>query len=139
MEISMRITVSVLVLATAATLVGCEDNGVTAPPGAEMILTAAPDIVIIDSPPVLAVTDAIIAGKMSDGVLLCFRAGKVLREDARACRDQLQLAGVRILGSILNCYQPATTGKYDRRYYYHYTYEGYASDEGEAEAGTTAA
>ena len=97
------------------------------------------DIVVIDSPPVLAVTDAIITGKMSDGVLLCFRAGKVLREDARACRDQLQLAGVRILGSILNCYQPAITGKYDRRYYYHYAYEGYSSDDGEAKAGTAAA
>ncbi len=96
------------------------------------------DVVIIDSPPVLAVTDAILVGKLSDGVLLCFRAGKVQREDARACRDQLQLAGVRILGTILNCYRPAITGKYDRRYYYHYAYEGYAHDEGEATAGTPA-
>jgi capsular exopolysaccharide synthesis family protein len=97
------------------------------------------DVVIIDSPPVLAVTDAILAGKLSDGVLLCFRAGKVQREDARACRDQLQLAGVRILGTLLNCYQPAATGRYDRRYYYHYAYEGYADDDSEASAGNTAA
>ena len=97
------------------------------------------DIVIIDSPPVLAVTDGILAGKLSEGVLLCFKAGKVQREDVRACRDQLQLAGVRILGSILNCYRPATTGRYDRRYYYHYAYEGYAEDDSEATAGSTAA
>jgi succinoglycan biosynthesis transport protein ExoP len=97
------------------------------------------DVVIIDSPPVLAVTDAILAGKLSDGVLLCFRAGRVQREDARACRDQLQLAGVRVLGSLLNCYQPATTGRYDRRYSYHYAYEGYSDDDSEAAAGGTAA
>ena len=97
------------------------------------------DVVIIDSPPVLAVTDAILAGKLSDGVLLCFRAGRVQREDAKACRDQLQLAGVRILGTLLNCYQPATTSRYDRRYYYHYAYEGYSDDDGEAAASGTAA
>ena len=97
------------------------------------------DVVIIDSPPVLAVTDAILAGKLSDGVLLCFRAGRVQREDAKACRDQLQLAGVRVLGTLLNCYKPATTGRYDRRYYYHYAYEGYSEDDSGTAAGGTAA
>ena len=95
--------------------------------------------VIVDSPPVLAVTDAILAGRLSDGVLLCFRAGKVQREDAKACRDQLQLAGVRILGTLLNRYRPATTGRYDRRYSYHYAYEGYSDDDSEATAGGAAA
>jgi len=97
------------------------------------------DVVIIDSPPVLAVTDAILAGRLSDGVLLCFRAGRIQRDDAKACRDQLELAEVRILGSLLNCYQPATTGKYDRRYSYHYAYEGYSDDDSEATTGGTAA
>ena len=97
------------------------------------------DVVIIDTPPVLAVTDAILVGKLSDGVLLCFRAGRVLREDARACRDQLELAGVRILGSLLNYYQPATSGRYDRRYYYSSAYEAYAASDGDARAGGTAA
>jgi hypothetical protein len=46
---------------------------------------------------------------------------------------------VRILGTLLNCYQPAATGRYDRRYYYHYAYEGYADDDSEASAGNTAA
>ena len=97
------------------------------------------DVVIVDSPPVLAVTDAILAGKLSDGVLLCFRANRIQREDARACRDQLSLAGVRVLGALLNCYQPATTGRYDRRYSYHYAYEGYSDDDSEATAGGSAA
>jgi hypothetical protein len=48
METSMRITVSVLVLAAAAMLTGCEDNGVVASPEAEMIITASPEEVIID-------------------------------------------------------------------------------------------
>ena len=97
------------------------------------------DIVIIDSPPVLAVTDSILAGRLSDGVLLCFRAGRVRREDAQACSDQLHLAGVRILGTLLNCYQPGTTGRYERRYSYHYAYEGYADEDSEATAGDSAA
>ena len=86
------------------------------------------DFVIIDSPPVLAVTDAILAGKLSEGILLCFRAGSVHRADARSCCDQLQLAGLRVLGTVLNCYEPMRSGGYDRRYYYHYAYEPYGDD-----------
>ncbi len=86
--------------------------------------------VIIDSPPVLAVTDPILTGKLSDGVVLCFRADKILREDARLCRDRLRMAGVRILGTLLNRYQPDRASRYDRRYYYYYShYEDYSQED----------
>ncbi|HEX4956202.1 MAG TPA: polysaccharide biosynthesis tyrosine autokinase [Thermoanaerobaculia bacterium] len=74
------------------------------------------DIVLIDSPPTLAVTDAVLIGSLADGVLLCLRAGRVNREDARACRDRLVRAELKILGTVLNGYR-ATQGRYGRRYY----------------------
>lgn len=87
------------------------------------------DIVIVDSPPVLAVTDAIVSGSLTDGVVLCFRANKVLREDVLACRDRLRLADVRILGAVLNRYQArAGSGK---RYRY---YEAYAEDTAQVDS-----
>jgi capsular exopolysaccharide synthesis family protein len=82
------------------------------------------DFVIIDTPPVLAVTDATIIGSRTDGVVLCLRAGKVLREDARTCRDRLVMSEVKILGAVLNRHRE-TTGS-GRKYYY---YEAYAADE----------
>ncbi len=74
------------------------------------------DVVLIDSPPTLAVTDAVLIGSLADGVLLCLRAGRVNREDARACRDRLVRAELKILGTVLNGYR-ATQGRYGRRYY----------------------
>lgn len=89
------------------------------------------DFVIIDTPPVLAVTDATIIGSQTDGVVLCLRAGKVLREDARGCRDRLLMNDVKILGTVLNRHRDA--GGPGRKYYY---YEAYAA---EAQAESTPA
>ncbi len=82
------------------------------------------DFVIIDTPPVLAVTDATIIGSLTDGMVLCLREGKVLREDAKACRDRLLMSEVKILGTVLNCHR--NTGGSSRKYYY---YEAYAAEE----------
>ncbi|HSL83716.1 MAG TPA: polysaccharide biosynthesis tyrosine autokinase, partial [Thermoanaerobaculia bacterium] len=90
------------------------------------------DLVIIDTPPVLAVTDATIIGSQSDGVVLCLRAGKVLRQDAGTCRDRLLMNDVKILGTVLNRHRE-TTGS-GRKYYY---YEAYVADA-EAETGSAA-
>jgi len=92
------------------------------------------DFVIVDTPPALAVTDATIIGALADGVILTLRAGKVTREDARACRDRLRLADVKILGAVLNLYR-ATQGVIGKRYRY---YESYGAYEGEPQAGSAA-
>ena len=86
------------------------------------------DFVIVDSPPVLAVTDAILPGSLGDGVVLCLRAHKVLREDIRACRNALERAEVRILGAVLNRYQPARAGSYGRKYHYYESYSDQSDD-----------
>jgi capsular exopolysaccharide synthesis family protein len=88
------------------------------------------DFVILDTPPVLPVTDAVIVSAMTDGAVLCARAGKVLRDDAVACRDRLRRADVRVLGTVLNGFRSAHSGAGKR---YHY-YETYAYAE-EAESG----
>jgi succinoglycan biosynthesis transport protein ExoP len=87
------------------------------------------DYVIFDSPPTLPVTDAIVLGAMSDGVVLCVGSGVLLREDARACQQRLQLSDVRILGAALNRFREPH-GRYGKRYR---TYQKYVDD---AAAGT---
>ena len=83
------------------------------------------DFVIVDTPPVLAVTDSVLVGAMCHGTVLCFRANNVLREDVQACRNRLLMSDVRILGAVLNRYAPPRSGGYGRRYYY---YESYGED-----------
>ncbi len=80
------------------------------------------DFVIVDTPPVLAVTDAVLVGAMCHGVVLCFRANKAARDDLQTCRDRLLRAEVRILGTVLNRYAPTRSGGYGRRYYYYESY-----------------
>ncbi len=85
------------------------------------------DFVVLDTPPALAVTDATIVGLLADGVVLTLRSGKVTRDEARLCRDRLRLAGIKILGAVLNRYRSHQTGL-GKRYRY---YESYGAEEGE--------
>lgn len=87
------------------------------------------DFVIIDTPPVLAVTDATVIGSLSDGVVLCLRAGKVLREDAKTCRDRLVMNEVKILGTVLNRYRESRGSSRTNSYY-----ESYLADDAEGSA-----
>jgi polysaccharide biosynthesis transport protein len=60
------------------------------------------DAVIIDSPPMLHISDARVLGWNADGVLLVFRARKTTIESALAVHDCLLRDGIRVLGSVLN-------------------------------------
>ncbi|MGE5093157.1 MAG: polysaccharide biosynthesis tyrosine autokinase [Bacillota bacterium] len=60
------------------------------------------DVVVIDSPPVLAAADASIVAAMSHGVLLVVRAGRAEREVVRAAYDQLTDVGATLVGAALN-------------------------------------
>ena len=51
------------------------------------------DLVIVDTPPLLAVTDASVVGTMVDGTIFCLHAGRVLREEAQASCDRLRSVG----------------------------------------------
>ena len=87
------------------------------------------DFLLIDTPPILPVADAIILGTMTDGVVICARTGVLLREDAKFCRERLTYSEMRIIGSVLNRYS-TSKGGYQRKYRYYGVYE-------EAQTGAT--
>jgi polysaccharide biosynthesis transport protein len=58
--------------------------------------------VIVDSPPVMAVTDAVVAAHMTDAVLFVVGADMTSRESARLAVEQLRQVGARMLGGVLN-------------------------------------
>lgn len=92
-------------------------------------LSARYDYVIIDSPPVLPVTDAVILARYVDGVVLVVKSGNTPRRVVRDATQRLRVAGARFLGTILNDVD-LTGGDYYyyNRYYYSYHSEGGTSD-----------
>jgi polysaccharide biosynthesis transport protein len=60
------------------------------------------DHVVFDSPPVLAVTDAVLIAHLTDGAILCVRAGVTSRDKVAQARDELLRGQVTILGVLLN-------------------------------------
>ena len=60
------------------------------------------DYVVIDSPPVLVVSDSMLLSHEADGVVLCVRAGDTPREEVIRARDRLVRSGSNLLGVVLN-------------------------------------
>ncbi len=63
--------------------------------------------IIIDSPPVLAVSDAAALAPLVDGVLLVVRAHSTPVEAVQIARDSLEALGARMLGVVLNDVRPS--------------------------------
>ena len=80
--------------------------------------------IIIDSPPVLLVTDATILSNLADGVILVAESGKTPRAALLRTRRILDDAGARILGVALNKLDQRHSGYYDYGYY-RYGYHHY--------------
>ena len=66
------------------------------------------DRIIVDSPPVTAVTDGIVLSKIVDGVVLIVRAGDTPKQVIQNALSQLKAVEAPILGAVLNGIQ---TGK----------------------------
>ena len=60
------------------------------------------DIILLDAPPIIAVTDAAVLASKVDGVLLVVSAGNTGREDARQAVARLEKVKARIIGAVLN-------------------------------------
>lgn len=60
------------------------------------------DVIIIDTPPLLPVTDAAIAARQADGAVVVVRHGKTRLAHVTSAADSLDSAGARILGCIIN-------------------------------------
>jgi non-specific protein-tyrosine kinase len=83
------------------------------------------DTIIIDSPPVIAVTDSAVLAPRVDGVLLVFKPGVTRMGAARQTVEQLQRLGANLLGVVLN----EVNLKRSRYYLYHYKGYYYAAHE----------
>ena len=60
------------------------------------------DVVVIDAPPVLAVTDATIIAKLTDGIIIVIRPGKNNKKEVLRTKELLQRANGKVIGSVLN-------------------------------------
>ncbi len=83
-------------------------------------LHAAYDLVILDTPPVLAAADAEILGAQADAVLVVVRAGRTERQSAHYAMQQLRAVGANIVGAVLNDPDQKIAGYGKYAYYYDY-------------------
>ena len=96
-------------------------------------LRAKYKFVVIDSPPVMAATDAVILSVQADGVLLVVRSGETSKVAFTRTRDLLTSVKSRVLGVVLNAVDSNAPD-----YYYSYRYYPYSYGYGPQEAGDAA-
>ena len=85
--------------------------------------------IVIDSPPIMAATDAVIISALTDGVLLVVRSGETPKEAFTRSRDLLAAVKSRLLGVVLNAVDSSAPDYYYSYRYYPYAYGyGYGED-----------
>lgn len=85
--------------------------------------------IVIDSPPIMAATDAVILSALTDGVLLVVRSGATPKEAFTRSRDLLSAVKCRLLGVVLNGVDSSAPDYYYSYRYYPYAYGyGYGDD-----------
>jgi capsular exopolysaccharide synthesis family protein len=80
--------------------------------------------ILIDSPPSIAVTDAVVLSKSVDGVILVIRAGYTAKEIIKSGIAQFGAVGSHILGAVLNGVDISRDRYHYQYYYYHYSEDG---------------
>src|ERR1041384_5786275 len=81
------------------------------------------DHIVIDTPPTLSVTDAVLLSTNADSVVLVIRSGQTTRQALRRARDLLVRVNARIAGVLLNAADLKSAD-----YYYYYEYRGKYGD-----------
>ncbi len=86
------------------------------------------DVVVIDTPPVLAAAETAVLATSVDGVMLVVRAGHTDRDAVQHAARQISAVGARLVGAVLN--DPANiTRRYGYRQYYGSYYGAYARED----------
>ncbi|MGD0906074.1 MAG: polysaccharide biosynthesis tyrosine autokinase [Candidatus Acidiferrales bacterium] len=85
--------------------------------------------VVIDSPPIMAATDAVILSVLVDGVLMVVRSGETPKEAFTRTRDLLAGVKCHMLGVVLNAVDASSPDYYYSYRYYPYSYGGYGREE----------
>lgn len=80
------------------------------------------NLVILDGPPVIGISDALILSRLAEATMLVVAANQTPRKAARAALKRLQSAGGNIVGAMLGKFDVA---KIEYSYSYRYMYEGY--------------
>jgi capsular exopolysaccharide synthesis family protein len=97
-------------------------------------LTESADVVLVDTPPILAVTDAAVLAPNLDGVLLVVQPGKTRLSGLRLTLEQMHQVKAKVLGVVLN---NVTTRRSSYGYHYRYyrNYSAYQSYYGHKHKG----
>ena len=82
------------------------------------------DVVLFDSPPLLAVTDAAVLSTMVDGTILVVRMGSTARQAVRRALGQLHAVHARVLGTVMNDVDLRRSSYYGGYGYAYYAYYG---------------
>ena len=84
------------------------------------------ELILIDSPPTLAVTDPVVIGRQAGAVILVARHLETSVGEIEAVRHRFTTAGIRIAGAVLNGYRQDRASKYgggfSQAYNYRYSY-----------------
>jgi len=82
------------------------------------------NFILFDTPPILAVSDAMVLGPVIDGVILIVWGGKTPREALMRAKENLDLLKVKSLGVIINNLNIKQHSYYYKNYYHHYHHYG---------------
>jgi polysaccharide biosynthesis transport protein len=85
----------------------------------ELRLNQRVDYVLIDTPPILSVADALVIANEADAVIIACRVNWTTLEEAEDVSEQLRRAGTRVVGVVAGGVK-ATGSSYRKRSYYHY-------------------
>jgi len=80
------------------------------------------DVLVLDSPPLMVVTDPVLLARQVDGTLVVADAGNTRRAVLARALDALRAANARLLGVALNRITPSRSDTY--QYYYYYSSDG---------------
>ncbi len=89
------------------------------------------DMVVIDSPPLMPVSDGLLLSTMVDGVVLVVNSEHTARQQSRAALARLEFARAKIFGVVLN---KVNIRSPDYRFYQHYYYSHYSRYDPETAA-----
>ena len=77
------------------------------------------DHVVMDTPPALSVTDAVVLSPRADAIILVIRSGQTTKQALRRSRDVLMQVNAKVAGVLLNAVDLSSPD-----YYYYYEYQG---------------
>ena len=81
------------------------------------------DVVILDAPPLLPVTDAALLAAQADGALIVVRHGKTTRDQLEHAIERVEAVDAKPVGVVINLVPAKKTAGYGYGYGYGYSYE----------------